>query len=170
MESRGPASIRVILLMGVSGCGKTTLGRKLSEKLGWPFYDADDFHPKDNLAKMAQGMPLNDRDRLPWLQAIHNLLAGLTAKGGRAVVACSALKQEYRDILGNGIPGLRFVYLKGEYAVLKERLECRKDHYFKADLLGSQFEILEEPAEALIVPAGLPPDTLVERIVTGMDL
>jgi carbohydrate kinase (thermoresistant glucokinase family) len=170
MES-GPASpLRIVILMGVSGSGKTTIGKLLSAKLGWPFYDADDFQPKDNLAKMAQGLPLNDRDRRPWLMAIHDLLVGLKARDGKAVLACSALKRDYRDLLCSGVPGVRFVYLKGEFALLRERIERRQGHYFKAALLGTQFEILEEPEDALRVEVDNPPETIVERILTGLGL
>ena len=158
------SSFSVIVLTGVSGSGKTTVGRLLSARLGWPFYDGDDFQPKGNLDKMAQGMPLNDRDRRPWLLAIHNLLAGLSAKGGHAVVACSALKQDYRDLLLNGLDGIRLVYLKGEYAILEERLKHRQGHFFKAGMLGSQFEILEEPEDALTVHVDTTPDSIVARI------
>ena len=161
---------RVIVLTGVSGSGKTTVGRLLAASLGWPFYDGDDFQPNDNLAKMAQGMALNDRDRRPWLLAINNLLAGLAAKRGHAVVACSALKQDYRDLLVNGLQGIRLVYLKGEYAILEERLKHRQGHFFKAGMLGSQFEILEEPEEALVVRVDNPPEAIVEHIRKGLGL
>ena len=154
--------------MGVSGCGKTTLGKLLAERLGWHFYDADDFHPQVNLAKMAQGVPLNDRDRRPWLLAIHDLLAGLAVKTGQAVVACSALKVDYRDLLCMGLQGIRFVYLKGGFALLDERLRRRPGHFFSAGLLGSQFEILEEPEDALTVEVDHPPDAIVDRIMKGL--
>jgi gluconokinase len=161
---------RIILLMGVSGSGKTTVGRLLASTLGWPFYDGDDFQPKDNVAKMAQGLPLNDRDRRPWLLAIHNLLVGLAAKRGKAVVACSALKRDYRDLLSAGLEGIAFVYLKGEYALLQDRLKSRQGHFFPAAMLGTQFEILEEPEEALAVAVDVPPETVVERIRSGLGL
>jgi gluconokinase len=167
MGSEKTSPPRILVLMGVSGSGKTTIGRLLSAKLGWPFYDADDFQPKDNLAKMAQGLPLNDRDRRPWLLAIHDLLAGLAAKRGKAVVACSALKRDYRDLLCAGVPGVGFVYLKGSFALLRERIERRQGHYFKAGLLGSQFEILEEPEDALEVEVDNPPEVIVDRILAG---
>lgn len=161
---------RIILLMGVSGSGKTTLGKLLSERLKWPFYDADDFQPRENLAKMAQGLPLNDRDRRPWLLAIHDLLRGLAAKRGKAVIACSALKRDYRDLLGAGMQGVRYVYLKGEFALMRDRLERRQGHFFKAALLGSQFEILEEPEDALTVEVDNPPDSIADRILKGLGL
>jgi gluconokinase len=158
----------VIVVMGVSGSGKTTIGRKLAERLQWPFYDGDDFHPKDNIAKMSQGLPLNDRDRRPWLLAMHDLLVGLRAKGGKAVLAASVLKQDYRDLLASGMEGIRFVYLKGDFAVLEERLRSRQGHYFKAGLLSSQFEILEEPVDALTVAAEGDPEAVVDSICEGL--
>lgn len=163
-------STRVILLMGVSGCGKTTVGKLLAERLAWPFYDGDDFQPKDNLAKMAQGLPLNDRDRRPWLMAIHNLLAGLCARNGRAVVACSALKQDYRDLLLNGLDGIGLVWLKGEFGLIEERLQRRQGHFFKAAMLGGQYEVLEEPADALVVRVDNTPEAIVGHIRKGLDL
>ena len=170
MEPDTATSPRIILLMGVSGSGKTTLGKLLSARLHWPFYDADDFQPKDNLAKMAQGMPLNDRDRRPWLLAIHNLLVGLKAKGGKAVVACSALKRDYRDLLCAGLAGIRLVYLKGGFALLRDRVAARQGHFFRASLLGSQFEILEEPEDALVVEVDNPPEVVADRILAGLGL
>jgi gluconokinase len=171
MEADIANPLRILLVMGVAGCGKTTIGKLLADRLHWHFYDADDFQPRDNLAKMAQGLPLNDRDRRPWLLAIHDLLAGLAAKkSGRAVVACSALKQDYRDLLCAGVTGIGFVYLKGEFALLEDRLRRRPGHFFKAAQLGSQFEILEEPANALTVNVDNPPDSIVDRIVKGLGL
>jgi gluconokinase len=164
VNSQSTPGALVILLMGVSGCGKSTVGRLLADQLGWPMYDGDDYQPKDNVAKMAQGMPLNDRDRRPWLLAIHDLLVGIKANRGRAVVACSALKQDYRDLLCNGMEGIRLVYLKGEYAILEERLKRRQGHFFKASMLGSQFEILEEPEDAVTVNVDNPPESIIAGI------
>ncbi len=163
-----PSSLRILLLMGGSGSGETTLGKLLLARPGWPFYDADDFHPRENLAKMAQGMPLNDADRRPWLMALHGLLAGLSGTGGRAVVACSALKGEYREILCAGLRDFRFIYLKAGFALLQGRLERRQGHFFGAGMLGSQFEILEEPEGALVVDVDAPPEAIVERILAGL--
>jgi carbohydrate kinase (thermoresistant glucokinase family) len=156
--------------MGVSGCGKTTVGKMLASRLGYPFYDGDDFQPNENVAKMAQGMPLNDRDRRPWLLAMHNLLVGIAAKRGKAVLACSALKQDYRDLLVSGLEGIRIIYLKGEYAILEDRLKRRPGHFFKASLLGSQFEILEEPEGALTINVDNPPEAIVARIRKELEL
>ncbi|MDB5049174.1 MAG: carbohydrate kinase, thermoresistant glucokinase family [Fibrobacteres bacterium] len=170
MATESSSSVRAVVLMGVSGSGKTLVGKLLAEQLGWPFYDGDDFQPKGNLDKMAQGVPLNDRDRRPWLLALHNLLVGLNAKKGKAVLACSALKQDYRDLLLSGLDGIRFVYLKADYAVLEARLKNRQGHFFKASMLGSQFEILEEPADALIVNVDAPPEAIVARIREDLKL
>lgn len=171
MAFASTGSACIVVLMGVSGSGKSLVGRLLADGLRWPFYDGDDFHPKDNIAKMAQGLPLNDRDRRPWLAAMHNLLVGLCAKGGRAVLAASVLKQDYRDLLINGVEGgVRFVYLKGEYALLEDRLRHRHGHFFRPGLLGSQFEILEEPADALVVRVDNPPEAVVEAIRKGLGL
>jgi gluconokinase len=167
---QGHSSSRIILLMGVAGSGKTTIGKLLAERLRWHFYDADDFHPQGNLAKMAQGLPLNDRDRRPWLLAIHDLLAGLAARSGKAVVACSALKQDYRDLLCAGHKGIGLDYLKGEFALLEDRLRRRPGHFFKAAHLGGQFEILEEPMDAFTVDVDNPPETIVDRILKGLSL
>jgi gluconokinase len=163
-SSISSSSISVIIIMGVSGSGKSLVGKRLAEEIGWPFYDGDDFQPKDNVAKMSQGMPLNDRDRRPWLLAMHNLLVGLAAKKGHAVLACSALKQDYRDLLANGLEGLKWVYLKGEYALLEDRLKRRQGHFFKAAMLGSQFEILEEPEDAVVARVDNPPEAIVAHI------
>lgn len=170
MNSQPTPGAVIILLMGVSGCGKTTVGRLLADQLGWPMYDGDDFQPKDNVAKMAQGMPLNDRDRRPWLLAIHDLLVGIKAKRGYAVVACSALKKDYRDLLLKGMEGIRVVYLKGEFAILEERLKRRQGHFFKASLLGSQFEILEEPEDAVVVNVDNPPEAITAGIRRSLGL
>lgn len=170
MNSNSTSSTSVIILMGVSGSGKSTVGRMLADRLGWPFYDGDDFHPKSNIDKMSQGMSLNDRDRRPWLLALHDLLIGLTARKGRAVLACSALKQDYRDLIVSGMEGIKLVYLKGEYPILEERLKRRQGHHFKAALLGSQFEILEEPADALVVPVDTPAEAIVDRIRRELNL
>lgn len=156
----------VIILMGVAGSGKTTVGTRLADALGWEFFDGDAFHPAANVDKMAQGIPLTDDDRWPWLRALHDFIHERLIVGAPAVVACSALKASYRSILVDGNRGARLVYLKGSRDVIRQRLEARADHFFDADLLDSQFEALEEPPpdEALIVPIDQPPAAIVQTI------
>jgi gluconokinase len=140
----------IVVLMGVCGSGKTKVGRALAASLGWPFYDADTFHPPANIAKMAAGIALTDEDRWPWLDRIADELARVLASGGHAVLACSALKQVYRDRLAR-VGDVRFVYLKGDMETIAARLAKRKHEYMPASLLPSQFAALEEPANAIVI-------------------
>ncbi|MFO1324103.1 MAG: gluconokinase [Burkholderiales bacterium] len=140
----------ILVVMGVCGCGKTTVGRALADALGWPFFDADGFHPPANVAKMAAGQALDDDDRWPWLDRIADELRGVLARGGNAVLACSALKQAYRARLQRA-GDVRIVYLKGDPATIAARLAVRKHEYMPASLLPSQFAALEEPTDALVV-------------------
>lgn len=158
---------QVIILMGVAGSGKTTIGHLLSEKLGWPFYDGDDFMPAANIAKMAAGQPLNDEDRKPWLATLNQLIREHMANGRSLIVASSALKKAYRQQLSQGIADeqIHFVHLKGDYSLIKERLESREGHFMKANMLTSQFETLEEPQNALVIDIGLPPAEITEQIL-----
>ena len=144
----------VVVVMGVSGSGKTSVGHALAAELGWPFFDGDDFHPPGNVAKMAAGTPLTDSDRWPWLEALATKIASVESEGGYAVLACSALRAIYRDRIAAGArrPGdVRFVYLKGDRATIAARLAPRQHRYMPAALLDSQFATLEEPADALVV-------------------
>jgi gluconokinase len=141
--------------MGVSGCGKTTLGRLLSEQIGWPFFDGDDYHPPANIEKMSRGFPLTDTDRAGWLDQLAGLLREQRRAEQSCILACSALKSAYRQRLAIG-PEVRFVYLQGEYTLFFERLQRRQGHYMKANLLESQFAALEEPQDALVIPAAAP--------------
>jgi gluconokinase len=158
---------KVYVVMGVSGCGKTTVGRALAHKLQLPFYDGDDFHPAENVDKMARGIPLTDADRLPWLARLHELIAEHLMRGEGVVIACSALKRKYREQLRAGLEGVQFVYLRGSFALIWERMTARADHYMKADMLRSQFDTLEAPTadEALIFDVEDAPDVVVDRIV-----
>jgi gluconokinase len=140
----------ILVVMGVCGCGKTTVGRTLADSLGWRFLDADDFHPPANVAKMAAGMPLVDADRWSWLDRLADELHGILAQGGHAVLACSALKQSYRDRLARA-GDVRFVHLRGDYGTIASRLASRQHRYMPAALLDSQFAALEPPADALDV-------------------
>jgi len=133
-----------VVLMGVAGSGKTTVGRMLADELGWQFYDADDFHPPVNVAKMARGVPLDDADRQPWLQALRALIHACLERGESAVLACSALKANYRDYLLLD-ERVKLAYLKGDLKLIRQRLENRSGHFMRTEMLESQFATLEEP-------------------------
>ena len=154
----------IILLMGVAGAGKTSVGARLADDLGWSFYDGDTFHPKANVEKMRQDIPLTDADRFPWLTALRHLIDDLARHETSAVVTCSALKQAYRDRLLDGPGDARLVYLKGDFALIRERMQTRRSHYFKADLLRSQFDALEEPDFGLVIDIAQPLEAMVREI------
>lgn len=158
----------LIVVMGVSGCGKTTVGAALAQQLGYAFADADEFHPSANVAKMRAGQPLNDDDRWPWLDALNRMLGDSRSRRRAVVLACSALKQRYRDRLSAGLPGVAWVHLSGSFEQISARLAQRQHHYMPASLLRSQFEALEPPQDALAVPIDATPEVLVERIVRGL--
>ncbi len=161
---------RAVILMGVSGSGKTTVGRALARRLGWPFRDADDLHPASNVEKMRAGIALDDRDRAPWLGRLNALLRHSAAKRVPVVLACSALKQAYRDTLSERADGLIFVHLAGSIDLIGGRLAKREHRYMPASLLRSQFDTLEAPRDALVVDAALPVDEIVERIIAQAGL
>jgi gluconokinase len=158
------ASDMIVLIMGIAGCGKTTVGQRLATALGWPFFDADDLHPAANIAKMASGQPLDDADRAPWLERLRQLIDEQVAAGTSAVLACSALKQSYRERLLGGCAEARLVYLQASRALLAARLRERAHHFFPAALLDSQLEALEEPEDAIVIDAGLPVPDIVAAI------
>jgi gluconokinase len=145
--------MRVCLLMGVSGCGKTAVGRRLAETLGGIFVDSDDLHPPENKAKMSAKIPLTDADRIPWLQRIRREVIDPAPRGALTVLACSALKRAYRALLMEGVPDVRLIYLRGSFDLIAARLAARRGHFMPPDLLRSQFATLEEPStgEAHIV-------------------
>lgn len=153
----------IIVLMGVTGSGKTTTGRKLAESLGWKYFDADDFHSAANVAKMRSGVALNDDDRKPWLESLQRLIQTSLMNGEPAVLACSALKQSYRDMLLID-ERVKLVYLKGDYDLIKARLSLRSDHYMNPALLESQFQTLEEPDGDLRIDIQTPPCEIVRII------
>jgi gluconokinase len=153
------------LLMGVSGCGKTTVGKALAAKLGWDFYDADDFHTPVAIAKMSTGTPLDDNDRAPWLALLHALISTCLKENKHGVLACSALKESYRQKLLAGNQGVLLVYLKGDYDLIWARMIARPGHYMKPEMLRSQYDVLEEPAYGLVVNISLPVDKIVARIL-----
>lgn len=156
--------------MGVEGAGKTTVGRMLARDLGWPFYDGDDFHPEGNRLKMSRGEALTDADREPWLDALRNLIGGITANAANAVLACSALKQKYRDALTAGGAQVRIVYLDGTPQLIRERLRARHGHFAGEALLQSQLETLERPANAITVDIANPPEHIAATIRAGLGL
>ena len=150
----------IILLMGVAGSGKTTVGRALASRMGFEFADGDDYHPATNVAKMANGVPLTDEDRGPWLERLRGIITDWIAAGKNGVLACSALKQAYRDRLMAG-PEVRLVYLKGTRERFYERLLARHGHYMKESMLDSQLATLEEPLDGIVVNS----DATVEEMV-----
>lgn len=154
---------QIIYIMGVSGSGKTTIGKLLTQKMNIPFFDADDFHPMENKEKMKSGQPLNDEDREKWLQEI-NLLARKEAFLHGAVIACSALKKKYRILLNEGIAKTAWIYLEGSYEIIYERMQSRPAHFMPAALLQSQFDILEIPAEAFCISIDKDPVEITNHI------
>jgi gluconokinase len=160
----------VIIVMGVTGSGKTTVGQRLAETLGWRFHDADDFHPPANKAKMHAGIPLTDEDRWPWLRALRAEIEKALADEAGAVVTCSALKRAYRDVLSGGLPHVRYVHLTGDPEVLAARLAGRRGHFMNPALLDSQIATLEAPADAIAVDVALTPDQQVAVIRRALSL
>lgn len=158
----------VYIVMGVSSSGKSLIGEKLARKLGVPFYDADDFHPEENVEKMTSGQPLNDNDRLPWLQILaRNIVQWEQAHG--AVLACSALKESYRIILSPSATPVRFIYLKGSKELIAQRMQKRSGHFMPESLLDSQFEALEEPEDTITVNIDKSPDQIIQSILREID-
>jgi len=159
----------IVLVMGTTGSGKTTIGTMLAKKLAWTFLDADDFHPAANIAKMKQGTPLDDADRVPWLAAIHAKLSELSKEGKNCVLGCSALKQSYRDTLSAGLD-VRIVYLKGTYEEMRAHILARHGHFAGEGILAGQFRDLEEPQNAIVVSVALAPDQIVQTILRELRL
>ena len=158
----------VLVTMGVSGSGKTTIAMKLAERLGWQMLEGDKLHPPANIAKMQAGTPLDDADRWPWLHAIADAIDKWRANGVSGVVACSALKRAYRDILIGSRPDVRIVYLQGSHAMIAQRMAARHGHFMPTGLLDSQFATLEEPdaaERAIMVSIAPQPDAIVDAII-----
>ena len=158
-----------MVVMGVTGAGKTTIGRLLAAQLGWRFADADQFHPKANVEKMSRGIALTDADRKPWLAAMRSSIQQWISQNRNAVLACSALKRAYRAELMAG-PEVRFVYLRGDYETVARQLRTRHGHFATEAILADQFATLEEPACAVVVDVGRDPDLIVKEIRTQLSL
>jgi len=154
----------ILVVMGVTGSGKTTIAKELASKLGWKFLDADDFHSAANREKMSKGIHLTDEDRIPWLDAMHAALAKLNDEGQGAVLACSALREWYLQRLDAGLP-VRVVYLKGSKEVIAERIRERHGHFAGVAILDDQFATLEEPKDAITVSVEKSPDEIVDEVI-----
>lgn len=156
--------IMIILIMGVSGSGKTTIGKLLASDLEWKFKDADEFHSPANVKKMREGIPLSDGDRHVWLQALRQVIDQALQTNINLILACSALKASYRQVLGEPSDQVKFVYLNGSFELIEQRLEKRLGHYMKSNLLTSQFNDLEEPNDALKIEIDQPPSAIAQQI------
>ena len=160
----------IVVLMGVAGSGKTTVGSLLARRLGWRFIEADDYHSPSEIEHMLAGVPLSDDERQPWLVKLRGVLAECVARKESAVLACSALKESYRRQLTVDANAVRFVYLKGDPAVIRDRLRRRVGHFAKESLLASQYAALEEPDDALTIAIDGTPEQLAQRIRDGLGL
>ncbi len=154
----------IIIIMGVSGSGKSTVGKLLGEKLGWRFYEGDNYHTKSNIQKMQSGIPLDDEDRKPWLLNLRSIIEKSLSANENIILSCSALKESYRKILQIN-DEVKFVYLKGSLDTIKRRMNQRQNHFMKTNLLQSQFDALEEPALSLVVDVNNPPEEIIEIIL-----
>lgn len=164
------SSAKIILIMGVAGSGKTTIGRRLAMELGWPYHEADDFHSAANKDKMGRGIPLDDYDRAPWLASIRTAMDDCVGSGQSAVFTCSGLKEKYRRVLMDGAPAVSLVYLACDFETSLARVGRRQNHYMKADMVKSQFDALEVPTDALTVDTKLPPDKIIAEVRRSLKL
>ncbi|CAN5893286.1 gluconokinase [soil metagenome] len=160
----------IVVLMGVSGSGKTTVGQRLAESLGWPFLDADDYHPDENIAKMRSATPLNDDDRLAWLEALARIIDAACDEDRDFVLACSALKHKYQKYLRTDRDCVHYVHLTGSKELIAQRLADRREHFMDPNLLSSQFEALEPPEEALAVDIEASPEAIAAEIRSRLGL
>jgi gluconokinase len=158
---------RAVLVMGVSGSGKSTVGKALADRMDWTFADADDFHPPANREKMARGEPLTDEDRQPWLERLHDLIAEHALKQKTIVLACSALKEKYRDILIGDLERVALVFLRGDAELIAERMRQR-EHFMPISLLETQLATLEPPTNAIIVDIAQPLETMLEQVIAQL--
>jgi len=171
MKDTSPSAVKVVIVMGVSGCGKSTVGALLALQLRWEFEDADWFHPAANVDKMHSGIPLTDEDRWPWLAAVAAWIDKTRRSGGHDVIACSALKRRYRDVLIGDRADVRLVYLKGDEALIARRIATRHEHFMPPTLLHSQFEALEEPGSdenPIVVSIEPRPREITEQIISAL--
>jgi gluconokinase len=159
---------RAVILMGVAGSGKTAVGKAIAEKLHWVFLDADNFHPPANIEKMKHGIPLNDDDRIPWLQRLHDELQHQMAEGHAVILACSALKESYRATLRDHVSPLAFVHLDVDAETIRSRLQHRTAHFFPKELMESQFSTLEKPKDAIVVDARKPLEAVVDQAIHAL--
>ena len=155
--------------MGVSGSGKTTTGQALARRLGWDFFDADDFHPPENITKMTAGIPLSDSDRAPWLASLHNQLLSTLKAGCHPVLACSALKAKYRAQLLEGVDGIAVIFIKGSYDLIWSRMAARERHYMKPEMLQSQFDALQEPQDAIVLDVNMSVKDMIDTITKNIE-
>ncbi|QHG17274.1 gluconokinase [Nostoc sp. ATCC 53789] len=160
----------IIIVMGVSGSGKTTIGKLLADSLGWEFSDADSFHSPENVEKMRRGIPLTEADRMPWLQDLQAAIKHWLQENKNVVLACSALKDSYRQFLVSDSVRTKLVYLKGSYELIQIRLKERSNHYMSEKLLNSQFDTLEEPLDTISMDVAQPPQIIVQNIRTALRL
>jgi gluconokinase len=161
-------SPKAVILMGVAGSGKTAVGKDVARRLNWLFLDADDFHPAANIEKMKHGIPLNDQDRVPWLRTLRDELRRLLAEGRSVILACSALKESYRQLLGDDVAAMSFVLLDVDQETIRQRLQHRSAHFFPKELMDSQFAALEKPKDAIIVDARRPLEEVTDRVVQAV--
>jgi gluconokinase len=173
VSAKAPDAPCALIVMGVSGSGKSTIAEKLAQRLGWTYEDGDRFHPPSNVAKMSAGHPLTDEDRWPWLQAIADEIDRVCKAGEHVVIACSALKRSYRDVLVHGRRDIRIVYLNGTQELIAGRLAARKGHFMPPGLLASQFKTLEPPGadeNPVIVSIDASVEEIVDDTVSQMGL
>ena len=172
-KGASPPAPAAVVVMGVSGCGKSTIGALLASRLRWEFEDADWFHPASNVDKMHSGIALTDEDRWPWLDAVASWIDQTRRSGGHGVIACSALKRRYRDVLIGDRADVRLVYLRGDEALIARRIATRHEHFMPRSLLHSQFEVLEEPGldeSPITVSIEPQPREIVARILSAMNI
>jgi carbohydrate kinase (thermoresistant glucokinase family) len=159
----------IVIVIGVTGSGKSTVGRALAARMGWRFHDADDLHSTENVERMRQNIPLSDEQRYPWLLRVRAVVEEAVRDGSGEVIACSALKEQYRNVIAGGVNGVRLVHLTGSPALLRQRLEHRGGHFAGPGLLDSQLQALEPPRNALTIDVQLPVDVIVDTIVRDVE-